>query len=59
MKETREINKKKLREIENSLAEGLEGRSIKEIKELIRQQLLEHFKDSTFNAYENQELNLL
>ena len=59
MKETREINKKKLREIENSLADGLEGRSIKEIKESIRQHLLEHFKDSAFIACENQELNLL
>ena len=48
MKEEREANKKKLEEIEKSLAEGLEGKSNKEVSEFIRQQLLDHFKDSAF-----------
>ena len=55
IKDTRKENRKKLSEIENSLANGLEGKSYKEIKESIRQQLLEHFKHSAFNACENQE----
>ena len=59
MAEEREANKKKLKEIEKSLTKGLGGKSDKEISEFIRQQILDHFKDSAFNTCENQTLNML
>ena len=59
MVEERKLNKKKLDEIENSLAKGLGGKSDKEISEFIKQQIIDHFKDSVFNTCENQTLNML
>ena len=55
----REANKKKLKEIEKTLAEGHENKSNAELSEFIKQQIIELFRESAFNTCENQALNML
>ena len=55
----REANKKKLKEIEKTLADGHDNKSNAELAEFIKQQIVEHFRDSAFNTCENQALNML
>ena len=59
MVEVREANKKKLKEIEDSLTKDLKGKTNAEISEFIKNQIVEHFRDSAFNTCENQTLNML